>query len=209
LSNFKGNPPNCRPECTNNNDCPNQLTCIKQKCKNPCSDSCGINANCNVINHIAICSCKLEYIGDPFTQCSPILSEMNTKYNWLIFNILLIFNSNNFLIFLVMEKIKPCSPTPCGANAMCKEQNNIGSCTCLPNYFGNPYEGCRPECIINSDCQANLVCIQNKCKDPCPGSCGQNALCQVVNHSPLCTCIEDYTGNPFSHCTLKQIRKII
>lgn len=121
--------------------------------------------------------------------------------------IFLVLNRNFRFLILVVEINKPCSPTPCGANAVCKEQGNAGSCSCLRDYTGNPYEGCRPECIMNSDCSANLVCTQNKCRDPCPGSCGQNALCQVVNHSPLCTCIPGYTGNPFSHCIIQQPRK--
>ena len=83
---------------------------------------------------------------------------------------------------------------------MCQQQNNVGSCTCLQNYVGNPYEGCRPECVINSDCEANKACIQLKCQDPCLGACGINALCQVINHLPICTCTKGYTGDPFRHC---------
>lgn len=94
----------------------------------------------------------------------------------------------------------PCSPSPCGANAVCKESNGAGSCTCLPDYVGNPYDGCRPECTKGSDCLANLACIRNKCKDPCPGICGPNAICQVVDHIPSCSCLPKYTGDPFSYC---------
>lgn len=95
----------------------------------------------------------------------------------------------------------PCVPSPCGANAICKEYNGAGSCSCLPDYIGNPYEGCRPECVLNSDCPSNRACIRNKCQDPCPGTCGQNADCQVVNHLPSCTCIIGFTGDPFQYCS--------
>lgn len=102
----------------------------------------------------------------------------------------------------------PCTPSPCGANAICKEQNGAGSCTCLPDYFGNPYEGCRPECILNSDCPSFLSCVQNKCKDPCPGACAPNTDCAAINHMPSCTCRTGYTGNPFSFCSvITQARK--
>lgn len=94
----------------------------------------------------------------------------------------------------------PCIPSPCGTNAMCREQNGAGSCICLPEYIGNPYEGCRPECTLNSDCSASLACIRSKCQNPCPGACGRNAQCQVVAHLPLCTCVVGYTGDPFSYC---------
>lgn len=53
---------------------------------------------------------------------------------------------------------------------------------------------------MNSDCGSNLACIRSKCQDPCPGACGQNARCQVISHSPTCTCIEGYTGDPFRYC---------
>lgn len=98
--------------------------------------------------------------------------------------------------------ITPCTPSPCGANAVCKEQNGAGSCTCLPDYFGNPYEGCRPECLQNSDCPSFLSCVQNKCRDPCPGACAPNTDCTAINHMPSCTCRTGYTGNPFSFCSI-------
>lgn len=71
---------------------------------------------------------------------------------------------------------------------------------CLPEYLGNPYEGCRPECVLSSDCPSNRACIRNKCQDPCPGTCAQNAACQVINHLPSCTCPSGFTGDPFSYC---------
>lgn len=108
---------------------------------------------------------------------------------------LIAFTAANF-----EDRPTPCSPTPCGANAICKEQGGAGSCTCLPEYIGNPYEGCRPECVMNSDCSSNLACIRSKCQDPCPGSCAQNARCQVISHAPSCTCFEGYTGDPFRYC---------
>lgn len=67
--------------------------------------------------------------------------------------------------------------------------------------MGNPYEGCRPECILNSDCTSNLACIRTKCQNPCPGTCGQNTICNVINHLPACICIPGYTGDPFQYCT--------
>ena len=100
----------------------------------------------------------------------------------------------------------PCTPSPCGFNAICKEQNNVGSCTCLADYVGNPYEGCRPECVVDTDCPSTQSCIRSRCQDPCPGTCGTNAECKVINHRPACTCIQGYSGNPFQHCAL--IREI-
>jgi len=98
------------------------------------------------------------------------------------------------------EPINPCNPSPCGSNAICKERNGAGSCTCLPDYFGDPYSGCRPECVTNNDCSRNTACLNNKCRDPCPGICGLNADCHVSNHAPTCTCLVGFSGNPLSSC---------
>lgn len=177
LENFVGTPPNCKPECISNSECPNHLACINQKCKDPCPGTCGLNAECRVVSHTPNCVCIQGHIGDPFSQCTLPIATPN-------------------------EIISPCSPSPCGSNAQCREQNKAGACVCLSDYIGNPYEGCRPECTLNTDCPSNKACINNKCKDPCPGTCGPNANCQVVNHVPSCTCTAGYTGDPFRYCNL-------
>lgn len=102
----------------------------------------------------------------------------------------------------IEETLNPCIPSPCGANAICKEQNGAGSCSCLQEYFGNPYELCRPECTVNTDCPSNKACMGNKCLDPCPGTCAQSAICHVYNHSPTCSCNYGYTGDPYKYCSL-------
>ena len=94
----------------------------------------------------------------------------------------------------------PCHPSPCGPNARCRVQAGYGACECEPEYHGNPYEGCRPECLVSSDCPMNRACIRNKCADPCPGTCGVNAICTVSNHIPICTCPEGSTGDAFRIC---------
>lgn len=59
----------CRPECVFNADCPSNLACIKQYCRDPCRGVCGQNAECSVVNHIPVCTCERGYQGDPFTGC--------------------------------------------------------------------------------------------------------------------------------------------
>ncbi|XP_052871499.1 neurogenic locus notch homolog protein 1-like, partial [Anopheles cruzii] len=170
LANYIGSPPNCRPECSINSECPSNQACMNEKCRDPCPGSCGINARCNVINHTPICTCEEGYTGDPFTSCRP------------------------------MPPPHPCNPSPCGANAQC----NNGVCTCLPEYQGDPYRGCRPECVLNSDCARDRACIRSKCVDPCPGTCGQDALCEVINHIPMCRCPDGMAGNAFVQCRPQQ-----
>lgn len=95
----------------------------------------------------------------------------------------------------------PCIPSPCGPNAICTSVNNAPNCLCQPEFSGAP-PNCRPECRINSECPNHLACMNKKCTDPCPGSCGINAMCQVAQHRPSCTCLEEYTGDPFTLCTM-------
>lgn len=94
----------------------------------------------------------------------------------------------------------PCNPTPCGPNSQCREVNGQAVCSCVPGFVGSP-PACRPECVSSPECPLNQACVNQKCIDPCPGTCGLNALCQVVNHNPICTCPQKHTGDPFIRCT--------
>ncbi len=102
----------------------------------------------------------------------------------------------------ILVPTNPCVPSPCGPNAECRNTNGIPSCSCLSQFIGQP-PNCRPECSINSECPSNKACIKQTCRDPCPGSCGLNAACYVSNHIPICTCNENYIGDPFNECYLK------
>lgn len=169
--NFIGSPPNCRPECVINSECSSNLACINQKCRDPCPGSCGLKAVCSVHNHVPICSCLEGYTGDAFTDC-------------------------RFQPLMEPIATDPCNPTPCGQNTQC----NNGICSCIPEYIGDPNFGCRPECVLNNECQLDTACIRNKCADPCPGTCGQNAQCNVFNHVPMCTCLPGMAGNALVSC---------
>lgn len=94
----------------------------------------------------------------------------------------------------------PCIPNPCGPSAICQVHGETPSCSCLQNYIGRP-PNCRPECTINTECEGNLACQNDRCVDPCPGSCGAYATCVVVHHTPVCTCVPGYTGDPFTICS--------
>lgn len=50
------------------------------------------------------------------------------------------------------------------------------------------------------DCSTDKVCSNNKCVNPCPGTCATTAQCNVYNHIPICTCPEGTTGNAFVEC---------
>lgn len=135
-----------------------------------------IFSECHVINHNPICSCAPGYTGDPFAACYKQVDETP------------------------IQPQNPCIPTPCGPNAECKVINESPACSCLPTYLGTS-PNCRPECTINPECPANRACINQRCVDPCEGSCGTNTQCTVINHTPSCRCNDQYTGDPFRGCT--------
>ncbi|KAK7075251.1 hypothetical protein SK128_022665 [Halocaridina rubra] len=177
---FFGAPPNCRPECINNRHCQTSLACINQKCIDPCPGACGTNAECRVSNHSPVCSCAPGYTGEPFVRCINFTTGEMPKPP--------------------QQPSDPCREETCAVNANCHVEGNRGICTCIPGYFGNPYAQCRPECVINSECPQYLACNNQRCTNPCPGTCGIDAICEVVHHNPICTCPRSMTGNPFTRC---------
>lgn len=161
-----GAPPNCRPECLVNSDCASNSACINQKCKDPCLGACGSSSVCRVQNHLANCECPPGYTGNSFEGCVRVIEHTP------------------------VEPIDPCNPSPCGKNAICEN----GQCRCAPEYRGDPYGECRPECVVSAECSPSQACIRNKCVDPCVGICGQAAECSVINHVPTCSCPKGTSG---------------
>ena len=100
---------------------------------------------------------------------------------------------------------QPCNPSPCGHNSQCREINGQAVCSCVPGFIGSP-PACRPECVVSSECGQNEACSNQRCRNPCPGTCGVGARCEVVNHNPICSCPALFTGDPFVRC--QDIRKI-
>lgn len=66
---YIGIPPMCRAECLVSSECQLNKACVNQKCVDPCLNTCGANARCQVVNHNPICSCSSGYTGDPFVNC--------------------------------------------------------------------------------------------------------------------------------------------
>lgn len=176
IRDYIGNPfEECRPECVENSQCLANKACINSKCLDPCATSpCGIDSECYVNNHIPVCVCIKGYTGDAFKQCTGITVREND-----------------------------CDGNICGPNAQCKIVNGRGICECLSGFFGDPYNiGCKPECVISSDCPKNKLCLKSKCVDPCEDGrlCGYGARCTTVSHNPICSCPPSTEGNPFIEC---------
>jgi hypothetical protein len=108
-------------------------------------------------------------------------------------------NYNAPFVIAPMVPVNPCNPSPCGPNSQCRAPSGLAVCSCLTGYMGAP-PSCKPECLVSAECPQNQACVNNKCTDPCLGSCGLNARCQVINHSPICSCPPGQTGDPFRSC---------
>lgn len=100
LQGYIGKAPNCRPECVNSADCPLNLACVNYKCIDPCIGVCGINSECRVHMHSAVCLCRTGYTGDPFSACSPIPYSKIFYFPFFPFHILFIcYFSIYFILF--------------------------------------------------------------------------------------------------------------
>lgn len=191
----------CRPECVTNSDCPKSRSCVNNKCRDPCSSgTCGINAECRVFSHSPTCSCLEGYTGNPSSSCH-IIPEIRKPY--MQFSIFLLHSITSIVNFIHLARDEPitdvCSPSPCGPYSTCRTFNQHAVCSCALSYIGAP-PNCRPECVVSSDCPQNRACNNAKCIDPCPGTCGHNAKCQVVGHNPICSCEANFVGDPFVRC---------
>ena len=100
-----------------------------------------------------------------------------------------------------VEEPDPCNPDPCGAGAQCTPRGRQAECRCPSGFKGDPYVFCkRGDCEYDNECPANLACFDFNCRDPCIGTCGQNANCEVRNHRPICSCPEGFKGDPLRAC---------
>ena len=59
-------------------------------------------------------------------------------------------------------------------------------------------------CQSDDECPFDKACHNTACVDPC--NCGINAICQVINHKPLCYCPPGYSGNPEIECQKCKLR---
>lgn len=108
-------------DCLENSECPSNKLCHNNKCINPCSTLCGVDAECTVRNHVTTCQCPRGFTGDPFTSCVPSSSQLNSGSRQQ--------GGGGFTDY--------CNPTPCGANSKCRVENSRAVCSCLEGWIGN------------------------------------------------------------------------
>lgn len=60
-----------------------------------------------------------------------------------------------------------------GANSNCRVSNGAAVCACQTNMIGSP-PNCKPECVVSAECGLQEACLNQKCVDPCIGTCGSH-----------------------------------
>lgn len=158
------------------NECPQDKSCIQQRCEDGCLGTCGIGARCQTVNHNPICSCPPGFTGDAFIRCIEVPEQP------------------------ILADPEPCNPSPCGSNSICRPVNGHSACSCVEGMIGSP-PNCRPECTDNSMCPFNLACVNYHCKSPCINACGSYTECRVIEHRAMCYCSHGNTGDPFLGCS--------
>ncbi|KAL1124694.1 hypothetical protein AAG570_001318, partial [Ranatra chinensis] len=158
-------------ECAESRDCTGNKVCKDYRCVEVCSGQCGRGAQCTARAHVPVCSCPPGTTGDPLVSCR------------------------------TFDPQELCRPSPCGANTKCDVVNGVPTCSCLDGYVGAPLTGCRHECDSELDCPPTQQCHNFKCAPACTGStCAPNAICDVRNHRPVCTCSPGTFGDPYTSC---------
>lgn len=111
----------------------------------------------------------------------------------------------------------------CGYKSICRMINKQAVCGCPMGHTGDPSVRCEPlendptsanssnnGCQRHTDCDAKDICLKSVCVDPCADKfqlshngqvCGKMAKCLVVEHTPLCGCLDGFSGNPYLECT--------
>lgn len=158
---YSGDPNFCTLlECSSDPECPNDKSCINNKCVNPCLETvrCGKHEICSVYNHQAECACLSGYVGNINTGCTMLDDICHNDGDCSLQT-----------ACISGECVNPCNVTqPCGVNSVCKIYDTLPVrtlvCECLPGYQGNAAVQCdkRQQCQIDKgfvqDKDGNCVC---------------------------------------------------
>lgn len=197
-----------RLECYSHQDCPNDKACLENRCVNPCSPianpPCAHNAECYPQNHAASCVCPENLPeGNPLAYC---LGRTPTEQPLCVYD----SDCPSKLACIKEQCVNPCEViAPCHRTATCSVIDTTPmrtmACTCREGWVPNDNGECQailipipPGCSKDDDCSNNEACINRICRNPC--DCGVNAICEIRNHKPICSCKEGFEGNPNIFC---------
>lgn len=98
----------------------------------------------------------------------------------------------------------PCTVgRPCPLTFTCTPQNHFPQCKCQLGIANIIDKKCDvSNCVSSDECPEHLACYKGKCTDMCEllKLCGDGALCEMINHSPICSCEKSLIGDPYISC---------
>lgn len=192
------------PECRMDGDCPSSHACLRDKCREACSElkPCAGNSRCSVSDSVPfrtlICRCPEGYTPDEGGSCVP--SQLPS----------LSCSSDQDCSDTESCVNRICrNPCNCGDNAECFVRDHRPVCSCREGFDGNPYLSCRVlGCRTDTECESHQACINGNCISPCllNNTCGSNAECYVERNRPLCRCLSGFEGDAYTYCNLVECR---
>ncbi len=170
-----------------------------------------MNALCQTVLHRHQCSCPQCYSGQPLFECLRITGcevegparRVSCKENK---------DCPSNEACLERECVDPCAVNVAVARASgtavahsceplkkCVTRNHQPVCICKFGFYltENGELSCAPEqmeCTADEECATSYACSKGKCRNPCATDqplCDANKTCAVINHRPVCLCLED------------------
>lgn len=148
-------------ECQKDADCEADKRCKDGSCKNPCLEfgTCGVNAQCRVINRKSHCSCPPGHAGNPLVECQQVTPGACLR-NPCGDNAVCKESSNGGYecscevgcvgdpkrsCLCGERQVNACAKMKCGQNAGCRILgHNEPECYCPSEYpQGDPYVQCK------------------------------------------------------------------
>lgn len=185
--------------CHSDDDCSASESCRNDKCVNPCAENpCGPNAACSVANHRATCNCLEGMVPNPTPQVGCVRSPPQEC------------NENRDCPYGLACFESVCRPL-CAEDAGCLSNERCQNGACKP--LCRRDDDCRnnevclglscvPGCRSDQGCPTHLSCFDQQCIDPCADAraCGTNAVCEVINHTKICSCPIGLLGDAEVSC---------
>lgn len=193
--------------CQYNEDCADHEACdrLNRVCRPVCDkNSCGKGAYCVGTNHAIKCSCNERTYGDPYVECrqqSPTECSVDA-------------DCPSKLACINDRCTNPCTQqNVCSKEQTCSVLDSLPLrilvCKCPPETVSDERGNCKPisreapACTSDFECPRDTdVCRNDNCVPACRVTeCGSNAQCTASNHRAVCTCPDQYKGNPYVGCT--------
>jgi hypothetical protein len=149
--------------------------------------------------NVSNCRCPPGMIGDPYSFCRPepeveCREDPDCRHN---------FACLNGVCRDPCVAIQPCDPSAtCRALPTVPLRTMI--CVCPDGHITTPGGTCgkipviSDLCLSDDDCPDDKACVNSVCRDPC--DCGPNSACRVVDHKPVCSCVDGFAGTPELGC---------